>query len=118
MNRSVRVAVSAMLMSGCVSWEPTTIAAPTPVPANRVIRVWSGTRSVRWRAVQVTTDSLSGIPASATANCDTCRVALPLSAVDSTESQTSQALPLVLAAVPFIFLIASIMTYDSSPTGE
>jgi hypothetical protein len=38
--------------------------------------------------------------------------------VDSTDSQTSNALPVVLATVPFIFLIASIMSYDSGPTTD
>lgn len=118
MNRTMRVAVSAMLMPGCVSWEPTEIAAPEKVPANRVIRVWSGSNSVRWKGVQVTRESLSGVPASSSTHCTTCRVSMPLTAVDSTQSQSSNALPVILATAPLVFLIASIMSYDSSPTSD
>ncbi len=114
----MRVLLTAVLLSGCVSWQPTEISAPDRVPSNRVIRVWTGESSVRWRSVQVTHDSLSGIPTSSASGCTTCRVSLSLAAVDSTDSQTSNALPVVLATVPFIFLIASIMSYDSGPTTD
>lgn len=114
----MRTLVTTLLVSGCVSWQPTAIAAPATVPSNRVIRVWSGSNAVRWRSVQVTRDSLSGIPTSATSGCTACRVAVPLSAVDSTDSQTSNALPVVLATAPFVFLMVSILSYDSSPTSE
>jgi len=117
-NRSICLAVSALLLSGCISWQPTDIAAPDKLPSNRVIRVWTGGNTMQWKSVQVTRDSLSGIPTSARASCAACRVSLPLSAVDSTESQSSNALPVVLATAPFIFLIASIISYDSGPTGE
>jgi hypothetical protein len=117
-NRLMRTLVTTLLVSGCVSWQPTEIAAPETVPSNRVIRVWSGSNSVRWRSVQVTHDSLSGLPTSAASSCTTCRVALPLTAVDSTDSQTANALPVVLAAAPFVFLMVSILSYDSSPTSE
>lgn len=118
MNRCVRLCLLGLSISGCVSWEPTTISGPEAIPANRVIRVWTGTRSVQWRGVQVTGDSLTGVPSSASVTCKPCRTSMPLTAVDSTDSQSSHALPVILAAAPFIFLIASLLTYDSGPTGE
>lgn len=103
-------------LSGCVSWSPTEIAAPEKIPANRQIMVWTGSRSIRLRAVQVTEDSLSGVPFSSAATCATCRISLSLNSVDSLQSQSSQALPVVLATAPFVFLIAAIMTYDGGST--
>ena len=118
MNRAIRAAVSVTLLSGCVSWEPTEIASPDMVPSNRVVRIWAGGRSMQWKSVQVTRDSLSGVPTSAPRACTTCRVSVPIGTVDSTESQSSNALPVVLATAPFLFLIVSLMTYDSGPTSD
>jgi hypothetical protein len=46
-------------------------------------RIWSGDSVVEWRAVVVTRDSISGIPATVSQKCDSCRLTLPTSAVDS-----------------------------------
>jgi hypothetical protein len=112
----MRAAVSVLLLSGCVSWETTEIASPDKVPANRVITVWTRSGSVRWKSVQVTPDSLSGVPTTASNSCSTCRVSIHISTVDSTKSQSSNALPVILATAPFVFLIVSLMSYDSGPT--
>jgi hypothetical protein len=46
-------------------------------------RIWTGGRVLLWHAVLVTRDSISGIPSSLPTPCDSCRLALPVSAVDS-----------------------------------
>ena len=47
------------------------------------VRIWTRDSVVQWRAVLVTRDSISGIPSSLPTPCDSCRLALPVSAVDS-----------------------------------
>jgi hypothetical protein len=47
------------------------------------VRLWTHDRVVQWHAVLVTRDSISGIPDQVSQGCDSCRVTLPTSAVDS-----------------------------------
>jgi len=43
------------------------------------VKIWSGVRTFEWRDVLVTSDSIRGTPV----QCDSCRFALPTTAVDS-----------------------------------
>ena len=47
------------------------------------VKIWCGDSVVQWRAVVVTRDSISGVPFNLSEPCDSCRRALPVSAVDS-----------------------------------
>lgn len=47
------------------------------------VRIWSGKHVWQWRAVVVSSDSITGIPETTSLIGDTSRVRLPLSAVDS-----------------------------------
>ena len=47
------------------------------------VRIWTHDSVFQWHAVLVTRDSITGIPSSLPAQCDSCRLALPVSAVDS-----------------------------------
>lgn len=110
----MRRCLSALLLiawlPGCVHWEPTTVAAQVAVPVNRELKIWSAGQSVQWRAVQVSHDSISGVPYGHPTSCTACRRALPLAAVDSTQMRTSEALPVILAAAPFVFLVVVLVT--------
>ena len=47
------------------------------------MQVWSERQALRWHAVVVLQDSISGVPFLAAAACDSCRRTLPLAVVDS-----------------------------------
>ena len=47
------------------------------------VRIWTGDSVHQWHAVLVTRDSISGIPDNPSQPCDSCRLTLPTSAVDS-----------------------------------
>jgi hypothetical protein len=47
------------------------------------VKIWSGDSLAEWRDVLVTRDSISGIPYKLSQQCDSCRLALAVSAVDS-----------------------------------
>ena len=58
---------------------------PVAVKGDRLLdqaKIWTGDSVVQWRAVLVTRDSISGLPA-LSQPCNGCRRALPVSAVDS-----------------------------------
>lgn len=64
-------------------WHRITPAAPTKLPSRQQVEVWQVGRVQRLHAVRLTDDSLSGVPFVKPPDCDSCRVAVPLSAVDS-----------------------------------
>lgn len=47
------------------------------------VQVWHQGRALRWHALRVGADSVSGIPYFQPISCDSCRLAVPRAAVDS-----------------------------------
>jgi hypothetical protein len=73
----------AFLQVGCgAGWRTTQLAAG-PLPPRQQAQVWSEGRSLRWHALVIFTDSISGVPFTHSPQCDSCRVAVPRGSVDS-----------------------------------
>jgi len=74
-------------LAGCATTAPSVRwfredVHPVAVKGDRRLdqaKIWSGDSVVQWRAVVITRDSISGTPV----QCESCRSALPTSAVDS-----------------------------------
>jgi hypothetical protein len=47
------------------------------------VKIWSGGSVSQWHAVAITPDSITGVPSKMSTKCDSCRLGLPLYAVDS-----------------------------------
>jgi len=56
---------------------------PGALQPRQQVEVWRGGSPMRWHAVVVTGDSVSGVPFLRPVSCDTCRVSLPRTQVDS-----------------------------------
>jgi len=82
---STRFAVGFVLLTtGCgAGWHQPRESLVKPVPPRQQVQIWHLGRALRWHAVQVTADSITGISYLRPINCDTCRVALPRTTVDS-----------------------------------
>ena len=108
---------------GCMSWSSfgsTNFGSTThmDVPPTREIRIWTAKRPVVLRSVRFPKDSVTGVPARAPYGCDSCRVAYPLSVVDSMQSGSSEVLPAILitaGAVAFLTVIVTADSYQTSP---
>ena len=73
----------ALVQAGCgAGWRTTPLAAG-PLPPRQQAEVWTEGRALRWHALVVATDSISGVPFTSSPACDSCRVALPRGSVDS-----------------------------------
>ena len=64
-------------------WHQPAHLTPGPWPIRQQVQVWSERQALRWHAVVVLQDSISGVPFLAAPACDSCRRTLPLAVVDS-----------------------------------
>ena len=72
-----------LLHTGCgAGWQATPLA-PGPLPARQQGQIWTGGGPLRWHALVITPDSITGVPFTSSPSCDSCRVALSRGAVDS-----------------------------------
>ena len=72
-----------LLAAGCGYWGRRSITEPTAVDPRAPVWIWSGGEVMKWHAVFVTPDSVSGIPFEQFEYCRSCRRTIPRSRVDS-----------------------------------
>ena len=56
---------------------------PTPIRPDDTVWIWSGRKGVRWHGVDMSNDSVSGIPYTQSLRCDECRQRISRAEVDS-----------------------------------
>src|SRR5258708_22325130 len=84
MFRNAALAATAFLACGCgAGWHQRARVPLGALPARKQVQVWQGGTALRWHAVRVGADSVSGIPFQRPVACDSCRIALPRASVDS-----------------------------------
>ena len=72
------------LLEACsAGWRQPADPVPTPFEPRQQVQVWQQDSVVRWHAVTVTADTVSGIPFLEPIDCESCRVAVPRATVDS-----------------------------------
>jgi hypothetical protein len=64
-------------------WHRIEPAAPSNLAKGQQVQVWQNGQRVQLHAVRVDRDSISGVPFQRPADCDSCRISLPRSTVDS-----------------------------------
>lgn len=76
--------VIAVLNAACgAGWHQQNPAPSGALSPRQQVQVWQMGSAVRWHAVRVSADSVSGIPFIMPTTCDTCRIQLPRASVDS-----------------------------------
>ena len=72
------------LLEGCgAGWHQPDDLGASPLKPRQQVQVWHGGSVDRWHGVQVTADSIAGIPFQRPLDCDSCRVAVSRATVDS-----------------------------------
>jgi hypothetical protein len=80
----ILLAAMALAQPGCsAGWHQPSPLEPSQPTLSQQVRVWRGGTAVRWHAVRIREDSISGIPFLSPNGCDSCRVSLPRGTVDS-----------------------------------
>ncbi|HYK12198.1 MAG TPA: hypothetical protein VEV39_15465 [Gemmatimonadales bacterium] len=80
-----------LLFLAGLSWQTACIAAwhrvdlnvPQPLSPTQQIELWRGDSAIRWHVVDVTRDSIIGIPLDQPVTCASCHIAVARTQVDS-----------------------------------
>ena len=88
---------------------------PLPVPADKRVEVWSHGEKYQLHAVTVDADSVHGVRYWHDPKCDSCRVAIARSAVDSVRTlaydpNNTGAFTLVMVPVAFVAFVAYVVS--------
>ena len=64
-------------------WHRIEPVVPSSLPEGQQVQVWQGRERLQLHAIRVEHDSVSGVPFQKPRDCDSCRVSVPNSSVDS-----------------------------------
>ncbi len=83
-RRRTWVLLLVLVTSGCgADWYRETVQPIRTMDPRQQVQVRTGGKALRWYAVRLAPDSISGSPYVAALTCDSCRRTLPMTAVDS-----------------------------------
>jgi hypothetical protein len=107
MTRSTMVSVLlGMAALGCAG-PPKLVPVPEPPGAfkpRQEIEVWRDSNAVTLHGVRIAAESLTGVPLWRPPECDSCRVTIPLQAVDSLRAVNTEHAWMIAASLPFVAL--------------
>lgn len=82
--QSVAIVLVSLLAQGCgAGWHQSPRTTAGPLPVRQQVQVWQRGRALQWHAVSVRSDSVTGIPFNKPVDCDSCRMTIPRSGIDS-----------------------------------
>ena len=83
LRAALLLALSLLQVRCGAGWHRIAPPAPAVLPPRQQVEVWQAGHALRLHAVQLTADSLSGVPYLQPPDCDSCRVRLPHGSIDS-----------------------------------
>jgi len=82
--RSALLCASLLPLSACgAGWHRIEPVVPRSLPERQQVQLWQGRQRLQLHAIRVDHDSVSGVPYQKPTDCDSCKVSLPSSTVDS-----------------------------------
>ena len=85
------LALPAVLVGCSPGWHRVTPSPSAALATRQQFQIWSHGRAYQWHGVRVSGDSVSGVPFTRPPDCDSCRVQVALSDVDSLRAGNSVA---------------------------
>lgn len=111
----VAIFVSLGITSNCAA--PQRVSMP-PAPASfeprQELEVWRGRAALTLHGVRVAGDSLTGVPIWKPPDCDSCRVSVPVSGIDSIRTVHNERAGMLAASLPFVALGAVVVIFALS----
>lgn len=112
----VAVFVSLSMPLGCAGAPERVILPPTPASfkPRQELEVWRGRAALTLHGVRVAGDSLTGVPIWKPPDCDSCRVSVPVSGIDSIRTMHNERAGMLAASLPFVALGAVVVIFALS----
>ena len=108
---------SVLLATGCAGWRRTQLSEGDRLPPRQQVQVWQNGLSRVVHAGLVAHDTLYAVPFTKPPSCDTCRIAIALSEVDSVRLGNQERTGFVLGMLPFAalggLLVVFLLSYGS-----
>jgi hypothetical protein len=101
------------LICGCAGWVRYELPSDTTFAPRQGVQVWKGATPLVLHAVSVSADSLLGVPYHKPPSCDSCRVTMRRSDVDSLRLGNPEGGGIVSWAVPLLIVFALYSTWAS-----
>ena len=105
MYRGICVVLTLNSVSGCAGWWRYDLPADTALDARQGVQVWRDSKPLILHAVRVTEDSLVGVSFYRPVSCDSCRIAMPRSEVDSLRLGDPEAGAIASWAIPILVVV-------------
>lgn len=84
MSRRAVGAMTLALTAGCsAGWHQITLDPQASYKPRDELQVWMHGEAQRWHGVRVDSSTISGVPHTKPPECDSCRISVPRTAVDS-----------------------------------
>jgi hypothetical protein len=83
-RRCLSCLIASILTQACgAGWKRKPLETLQPLPERQQVQIWSEGEMQRWHVLSITPDHLFGIPFHRPVDCDSCRLSIPRSDVDS-----------------------------------
>ena len=103
--------VSALVATGCAGWRRTQLSEGDHLPPRQQIQVWQNGLARVVHSGLVQHDTLYAVPFTRPPSCDSCRIAIPMSEVDSVLLGNQERQGLVVGLLPFAVLGGLILAF-------
>ena len=107
-----------LLAAACTQWTSVKPPYPEILATRQQVQVWSASGALQLQAVRVDSSTLSGVPFTRPPGCDSCRVTVALSEVDSIRVGSPERTGFMLAALPFVALLGVVLGLNIGMNGD
>lgn len=104
-----------LLAAGCVGGHRITEPGPVALTPNQQLLIYHHTEVLRWHAVVVTHDSITGIPYKMAINCQDCRRRMARTDVDSIRLRDTSGRTRVLVGAAILAMVAGDVIMMAQP---
>lgn len=110
---------TALSLSSCTpASKPLAPPYPATLPPRQELSIWTGDSVMHLHGIRFHGDSLSGVPILRPPSCNSCRVSLPLVAVDSMQTASSERDAIILVSLPIIGGLLFLAAWAVSAGGD
>lgn len=103
-----------LVLGGCARTHRVVVDPSTQFETRELVEVWQADTAMQLQAVRLSGDTLSGVGRYQAVDCDSCRVRVPLAAVDSVRAgSSSEGTAMLLIGGALAFALVAALVFQS-----